>query len=201
MAYLYKNGEEIWRTTDSKDPDTGDFFEPTPGHRFYWYTQQEELTVGAGMNGGWHEEPTLFRFRAFAEACSDKSPPTVDETETSTLICSGEPATLVATANEAQMYKWYRGTSSDNLSLIEGATDSVYTTGPLTSSQYFWVRVIRGPCESELDSVQVNVVPPPPGTHCTGKYQLRPFHHNVTGRQQRAWRKFPMVQGYGRGYP
>lgn len=162
MAYLYKNGEEIWRTTDSRHHDgSGAFYEPTPGQRFYWYTEHEELIVGRGMNGGWNEEPTLFRFRAFAEACSDDSPPTIDETETSTLICSGDSVRLVASANEAESYKWYSGTSSNDLVPLEETTDSVYTTEPLSSSQYFWVRVMRGPCESKLDSVQISVISKP----------------------------------------
>lgn len=202
MAYLYKNGEEIWRTTDSRHHDgSGAFYEPTPGHRFYWHTQQEELTVGAGMNGGWHEKPTLFRFRAFVEACSDDSPPTIDETETSTLICSGEPATLVATANDAQRYSWYQGPSSDNLTLIEGATDSVYTTGPLNSSQYFWVRVMRGPCESELDSVQVNVVSTPQAPTVQGDTSCGPSKITLQAKSNEPGVSFQWYERTGEAIP
>lgn len=162
MAYLYKNGEEIWRTTDSRHHDgSGTYYEATPGQRFYWHTEQEELVVARGMNGGWNEKPTLFRFRAFTEGCSDASPPIVDEAETSSQVCKNESATLLATANDAQIYRWYQGPSSDSLTLIEGARDSIYTTEPLSSSRYFWVRVMRGPCESELDSVYVQVNPTP----------------------------------------
>ncbi len=58
MAYLYKNGDVIWKTTDSRHED-GTPFEATPGQAFYWFTEYEYLTVGQNMNAGWTETPDL----------------------------------------------------------------------------------------------------------------------------------------------
>jgi gliding motility-associated-like protein len=156
MAYLYKNKEVIWKTTDSSHDD-GTPFEPTPGHDFYWFTEEESLTVGAGMNAGWTETPTLFRFRAFPEPCTDSSPASIVEEETISDICFGESATLVATANDAESYQWYIEMDSGELSKIEGATDSLYITEPLTADHNFWVKVLRGPCDIEPVMVSVTV--------------------------------------------
>ena len=174
MAYLYKNGEVIWKTTDSKNPDTGEFYEATPGHKFYWNTQYEELVVGYNMNAGWTETPTLFRFRAFPEACSNDTPPIIVQEETQTWVCGGESATLVATAEEAEGYQWYTGSSPDDLTEIEGATGSTFTTDPLSSDQSFWVTVQRGPCESEPVMVSVQVIDLPQMPQATDVEQCGP---------------------------
>jgi gliding motility-associated-like protein len=156
MAYLYKNEELIWKTTDSSNDD-GIPFEPTPGHAFYWFTEGESLTVGAGMNAGGTETPTLFRFRAFPDLCNDDSPASIVEEETISDICYGESATLVATANDAESYQWYLEMDSGELSKIEGATDSLYITEPLTTDQNFWVKAVRGPCDIEPVEVAVTL--------------------------------------------
>lgn len=163
MAYLYKNGEVIWKTTDSAHED-GTPFEPTPGFPFYWNVEDEILTIGANMNGGWREEPTLFRFRAFPEPCTNNSPPVIVAEETINEICNGEVALLAATADEAEGYQWYTGPTFEEGTPIEGATERVYETEPLSSEQNFWVTALRGPCESEPVMVPVSILelPAPP---------------------------------------
>lgn len=158
IAYLYKDRELIWKTTDSIHPETGENYEPTPGYEFYW--PNRNLVVASHMNAGRTETPTLYRFRAFPEACSDSSPPTIVEEETVTTVCSGEQATLVATANDAEGYQWYQGPSSSELTKIEEATNREYVTEPLSAADdgaKFWVKVIRGPCESDPAMVAVTV--------------------------------------------
>src|SRR5262249_27446939 len=58
-------------------------------------------------------------------------------------ICSGSTATLMATASGigTLSYQWYTGSSCDDANKIDGATGSSYTTGSLTASATYSVKV------------------------------------------------------------
>jgi PKD repeat protein len=70
-------------------------------------------------------------------------------------ILNGQTATLSANALSPTplTYQWYQGQSGDTSNPIAGATASSYTTGPLNSSNFFWVRI-----SNECGAVDSNTV-------------------------------------------
>lgn len=63
---------------------------------------------------------------------------------TSSEITSGERVTLSVNptgGTEPYSFQWYEGTSYSTRKPVEGATDSVFTTPPITKETGYWVRV------------------------------------------------------------
>ena len=72
----------------------------------------------------------------------DGVPLTITTQPVSSQIESGESATLTVDTNGTGIiYQWYEGQSGDTSLPIDGATESTYTTGSLTESKFYWVRV------------------------------------------------------------
>ena len=72
----------------------------------------------------------------------DGVPLTITTQPVSSKIVLGESATLTVDSNGTGIiYQWYEGQSGDISLPIDGATESAYTTGSLTESKFYWVRV------------------------------------------------------------
>ncbi len=166
MAYLYVDGEEIWKTTDSG-------YQPTPGEPFYWYTENGIVTVGDGMNGNSHKAgegsvPSLYRFRVSKEPCTDLNPPLVTEPQIS--ICPFETAVVEASgATDGNFYLWYDSADPQAEPLKDQAGNvlkgnSISITGEnLEQGQThaYYVRITNGACDSDSEEIIVNVNPLP----------------------------------------
>lgn len=151
IAYLLVDDEEIWRSTDH--------FDATPGEELYWHTQEDNLTVGYGMNGDGSTIPSLYRFRIYEQPCPDMEVPDVDEGGTTQEVCPGETATLKVMGGEEGNYRWYE--SQNAYDPIAGATASEFTTGELNESTSFFVSYTDGDCESDRLEIRVDVIEPP----------------------------------------
>ncbi len=80
----------------------------------------------------------------------------------SSSISSGESKLLsVVASNGPLTYQWYRGNAGDTSQPIAGATNSTYTTGALTSTTSFWVKVTNscGSTNSVTATLTVCVIP------------------------------------------
>ena len=81
---------------------------------------------------------------------------TINPLQTATL-------TVVATGTPSPTYQWYEGKTGDTSILIPGATNSSYTTPPLTTTTSYWVQVSSGsssPVNSATATVSINLVVP-----------------------------------------
>jgi hypothetical protein len=69
--------------------------------------------------------------------------PDVVQQPSDTVILPGSTATLtvVASGDETLTYQWYVGASGDETSPVAGASNTSFTTPPLTSTSQYWVRV------------------------------------------------------------
>jgi YVTN family beta-propeller protein len=79
---------------------------------------------------------------------------TINPLQTATL-------TVVATGTPSPTYQWYEGKTGDTSILIPGATNSSYTTPPLTTTTSYWVQVSNGsssPVNSATATVSINLV-------------------------------------------
>ncbi|HVR24090.1 MAG TPA: FG-GAP-like repeat-containing protein [Candidatus Polarisedimenticolia bacterium] len=79
---------------------------------------------------------------------------TINPLQTATL-------TVVATGTPSPIYQWYEGKTGDTSILIPGATNSSYTTPPLTTTTSYWVQVSNGsssPVNSATATVSINLV-------------------------------------------
>jgi YVTN family beta-propeller protein len=79
---------------------------------------------------------------------------TINPLQTATL-------TVVATGTPTPTYQWYEGKTGDTSILIPGATNSSYTTPPLTTTTSYWVQVSNGsssPVNSATATVSINLV-------------------------------------------
>ncbi len=75
-------------------------------------------------------------------------------------VTSGSTATLTATASGTTpfTYQWYEGASGVTTNPIGGATNSSYTTPPITTTKQYWVKVGNS-CPSFAASSTVTVTP------------------------------------------
>ena len=146
-AYIYKNGEEIWKTPDPQK---------TPGFGLHWQTAKGVFTVGANMDGSGSTTPSLYRFRAFEKPCMGAFPPMV-ENDT---ICGSGTISLTASGGKEGQYRWYTG-EEGNLALIQGETSSTFVTPFLDQTSTFYVAVATDVCESAPVPVKVFVVQEP----------------------------------------
>ncbi|MGA8808641.1 MAG: hypothetical protein WB973_12260, partial [Thermoanaerobaculia bacterium] len=93
---------------------------------------------------------------------TDCSPITVPPADAA--VTSGSTATFVVKAIGTAHYQWYRGQSHDTSQPIAGATQESYTTGVMTETQSFWVRVSDGnnsSCSADSSTVQARVCAAP----------------------------------------
>jgi hypothetical protein len=91
------------------------------------------------------------------------NPPVITSQPPSLIISSGKTATLsvTATGSNPLTYQWYEGTSGNDTKPVLGATNSTYTTGGLTVSTSYWVRVkstCNGPAIKDSNTAAVTVV-------------------------------------------
>ncbi len=97
-------------------------------------------------------------------------PPSIESHPASVKIQSGATAQLSveATTSPPWTYQWYRGESGDTSSPVEGATEAVFTTPPLTQTEKFWVRVSNAAGHVDSDAATVSItsaMPPGIETH------------------------------------
>lgn len=147
LAYLFVNGEQVWRS-DSH-------FTPTPGEPLIWKYEDDFLRVGANTNGEGSSTPSIYRFRIMETPCPEIIPPQATAEE----VCPGEPALLSASGGEEGNYRWYE--SENAKKAIEGETSSTFTTPPLSAPTQYYVSLADGFCESERIAVAVNILPLP----------------------------------------
>jgi hypothetical protein len=91
-------------------------------------------------------------------------PPAIDTQPASLSINTGASTQLSVTASISPpfTYQWYRGTSGDTTDPVTGATDSAFTTPPLTATTTYWVRVTNpaGHIDSGAATVTVTAADP-----------------------------------------
>jgi hypothetical protein len=98
----------------------------------------------------------LWRFAA-AEQCV---PPNIATQPTNRTVLSGQSVTLSVAAVGADLrYQWYRGASGNTSSPIAGATAASYSTGPVTTTSQFWVRVSNACDHVDSGTATVSVSP------------------------------------------
>ncbi len=90
-------------------------------------------------------------------------PPSITAQPASQSIGNGATANLTVAANGTAplAYQWYRGATGATGDPIAGATSASYTTGALTSTTSFWVRVTSscGSADSATATVTVSAIP------------------------------------------
>jgi YVTN family beta-propeller protein len=89
--------------------------------------------------------------------------PTITTQPASQTVNPLQTATLsvVATGAPSPTYQWYEGQAGDTSILIAGATNSSYTTPPLTTPTSYWVQVSNGSgsaANSATATVSINLV-------------------------------------------
>ncbi|MDP9194575.1 MAG: FG-GAP-like repeat-containing protein [Acidobacteriota bacterium] len=104
------------------------------------------------------------------------APPLVTTQPAGATITSGASHTMSVgpTGTVPFTYQWYVGTSGNTSSPISGATGSVVTVSPTTTTSY-WVRVTNacGTANSNTATVTVTQPPPPPPPPPSGASHLR----------------------------
>jgi hypothetical protein len=89
---------------------------------------------------------------------SGSSAPVITSNPASTSITAGQSTTLSVSASGSGLtYQWYRGSSGDTANPIAGATSASYTTGALSSSASFWVRVTNASGRADSATATINV--------------------------------------------
>ncbi len=87
-------------------------------------------------------------------------PPSITTQPASQTIATGDPVVLSVTAvGTAPLgYQWYRGASGDTANRLPGGTGASFTTGSLTETTRFWVRVSNscGAADSSTATVAVS---------------------------------------------
>lgn len=146
-AFIFKNGNMVWETPDHLK---------TPGYGLHWQTTSGTFMIGANMDGEGSKIPSLYRFRAFEHPCVEVLPPVIE----GATVCQGEQVTLSAHGGEEGQYRWYRN-KDGNIALLEGFTESTFTTASLTKSETFYVSIANEICETPMAPVQVMVNPIP----------------------------------------
>jgi hypothetical protein len=91
--------------------------------------------------------------------------PAVATQPVSQTVTSGQSVTLTVAAlgTSPTTYQWYRGTSGNTSNPIPGAASSSYSTGSLTITTTYWVRISNSCGSSDSDSATISIsIPPPP---------------------------------------
>ncbi|MEW6338199.1 MAG: choice-of-anchor Q domain-containing protein [Acidobacteriota bacterium] len=91
-----------------------------------------------------------------AAACTA---PAISAQPQSATIYPGQSATLsvTATGSTPMSYQWYRGQSGSTAQPVAGASASSLSTGPLSVTTSFWVRVSNGCGSADSDTATVSV--------------------------------------------
>ena len=99
-------------------------------------------------------------------APASASAPTILRHPSSLSIASGQTTVLeVSAQGDGPLgYRWFVGTSGDVSTPVAGAVGSVFTTGPLTTTTNFWVRVsnAEGSVDSRTATVTIAAPSGPP---------------------------------------
>lgn len=75
----------------------------------------------------------------------------------STLILSGDTATLTVGAAAGSTYQWYRGNSGVTNNPINNENSASFTTPALSATTKYWVRVTKGGFVSDSDAATVTI--------------------------------------------
>lgn len=139
---------------------------------------------GSAFDLGTFERPS-------GAACT---PPAITGQPQSQSVASGQGPTLsvTATGSPTLTYQWYRGASGTTSQPIVGATSSTLTTGALTATTSFWVRVANGCGSADSATATVAVT----ATNFTYQY-LVPFVAHWPGTGGTAWRSDVTVVNRG----
>lgn len=76
-------------------------------------------------------------------------------------VAQGQSATVrvVARGMEPLRYQWFQGASGDTNALVEGASETVFTTPALTTTTSYWVRVSNADGHANSQTATVTVLP------------------------------------------
>jgi gliding motility-associated-like protein len=133
---------------------------PQPNGYYQWYD------AGGNYKGSgptYQTDPittyTVYYVQETIDSCTSiRTPVSVSLPATPTVrgdtVCQGNVATLIASGGSS--YTWY-----DSSGNPVGGTDSLYTTGPLTSTQTYYVVVNVNGCLSARTPVTATVTPSP----------------------------------------
>ena len=160
VGYIIKNNQTVW-SSDEKDRLGNPLYKVVPGATFFWpdidgYGNTiSHYVVADAMDGEGSTIPSLYRFRAYSDACREIATPQVENTQ----ICGPGPAMISASGGEDGTYRWYL--EQEDKEAIEGAVNSTFETPLLENTTTFYVSFMRGPCESDRVPVTVEVLPLP----------------------------------------
>src|SRR5204862_94426 len=89
--------------------------------------------------------------------------PSITQQPQSQTVNPSQTATLsvAASGSPPLSYQWYLGQSGDDIEPIAGATSASYTTGPLSTTVSYWVRVSNSarPASSATAVINVSTLP------------------------------------------
>ncbi|PWK70868.1 gliding motility-associated-like protein [Mucilaginibacter oryzae] len=144
-----------------------------PGGTYQWYDANGNfLFTGNTYNTPPINATTIFYVETTIGGCTSfRSPVIVGVTSmpsiTANQVCSGSPATLIA--SDADSYAWYANAHDTGTPLSRSST---YQTPPLAqTTTYYLVAVVNG-CVSNPIPVTVTVTPPPDKPTVTGTYSI-----------------------------
>ncbi len=102
--------------------------------------------------------------------------PIISTQPTSTLVVSGDNATLSVTGSgNGLTYQWYRGSSPNTNNLLSGKTSANFTTPALTSSTNYWVQVTRSNgVSANSNTATVTIGTPPAITNQPDSITINP---------------------------
>ncbi len=145
---------------------------------YQWY-QGGSPTTGSAISGATsssYTTPALTSSQTYSVRVTNSCGSTDSSTATVTISCpkpgisvqpqsasisSGQSVTLSVVASGSPTYQWYRGSAGDTSQAISGATNSTYTTGALTSTSSFWVKLTNscGSTNSATATLTICVIP------------------------------------------
>lgn len=103
--------------------------------------------------------------------------PKITTQPASTMVAPNGSTTLSVAADMGVTYQWYTGTSGSG-SPIPNATGSTYTTGALSATANYWVRVTSTSCSRTADSVTATVTVCSPPSITTQPSNTPPVYAN-----------------------
>lgn len=159
LSYQWYQGASGDTTNPQSGATASSFTTPilnTPGQVEYWV----RVTNSLG-----HADSNTATITVTQKAVA----PTIATQPASQTIASGKTATLTVVASGTSLvYQWYQGASGTTIRLINGATNSSYTTPPLNSTTSYWVRVSNSAGQVDSNTATITVVAPmtatPPAT-------------------------------------
>ncbi|MFV2072727.1 MAG: hypothetical protein ACC742_08750 [Thermoanaerobaculales bacterium] len=153
---VWYNRGSVWRTTDGAvtwSEITGDL--PILRVRNVTYDDDGGLWVSTWCGGTYRTD--------LAATCTE---PSIDQQPHGSTVAAGATATVSvsATGTAPLSHQWYRGASGNTVDPISGATETSYTTGPLTETTKFWVRITNdcGSVDSATATINVGSTAPRP---------------------------------------